>query len=782
MRVLIRVAVALVLLVAVCVGLLWLAGRGALGRHEGPGEPAAASRPAAALAAEAERGRSAAEGVGASRAKQILFGDLHVHTTFSADAFLTSLPLGVGEGAHPPADACDFARFCSSLDFWSINDHAEAISPRHWRETVEAIRQCNAVSGDPENPDTVAFLGWEWTQVGTTPVDHYGHKNVVLRSLEPDEVPTRPIAAAGTLRNAMNQGGRVLGRGLVALLGDARTRDFMTYVTELETRVPCAEGVPVRELPADCLETAETPADLFARLDDWGVDSIVIPHGTTWGFYTPPGSTWDKQLEGAQHDPDRQTLIEVYSGHGNSEEWRDYRAVDFDPTGRPSCPEPTRDYLPTCWRAGEIVRERCAAGGEAPEECERRAVVARGHAAEALGQAHLTVPGTGPREWLDAGQCRNCTLPAFNYRPGGSAQYILALSGFEGGAPRRFRFGFIASSDNHFARPGTGYKDVHRRGFTESDRIGRREGLLASVLAVPEEQPAAASRPFDRAANVFSPFQLAELERQTSFFTTGGLVAVHSDGRGRDAIWQALERKEVYGTSGPRILLWFDLLNPPGSAGATAPMGSEVRLRANPIFQARAVGSFEQLPGCPDASRESLGDEDLERICKGECYHPGAARRRITRLEVVRIRPQGRPGEAVSQLVEDPWRTFACEPRETGCVVTFEDASFAAGARDAVYYVRAMEEPAPKVNGAQLRCTRDPEGRCTRVDLCGEPGEDRDDCLGDFEARAWSSPIYVDFAGDDALVARASVGGREAPALARRAHGGAKQDTGTSSR
>ena len=56
--------------------------------------------------------------LGVSTDKQILFGDTHVHTTNSADAFMYSLPLIHGAtGAFPPAYACDYARVVSQLDF-----------------------------------------------------------------------------------------------------------------------------------------------------------------------------------------------------------------------------------------------------------------------------------------------------------------------------------------------------------------------------------------------------------------------------------------------------------------------------------------------------------------------------------------------------------------------------------------------------------------------------------------------------------------------------------------
>jgi hypothetical protein len=737
--VLIAVVVVVVLLLAVVYG----AGVGWFAETQHAGSPEAPPVATSFVQAKEEAVRGAARAVGVARPKQILFGDLHVHSTFSFDAFTLSLPMSGGDGAHPVSDACDFARHCASLDFWSINDHAITLTPRRWSETIAAIRQCNDIAGSELDPDLVTYLGWEWTQVGMTPKDHYGHKNVIVRGLDDVEIPKRPIAAGlpAGLENAASVMPSPLFMGAYGLMDRERGGlEFVAYQSEIAQLKDCPRDVPVRELPDDCRESAATPGELFAKLDDWGFDSLVIPHGTTWGFYTPLGSAWDKQLTPEDHDPDRQRLVEVFSGHGNSEEYRPFEEVRFDEDGRASCPEPNHDYLPSCWRAGEIIEARCLAEGTDETECAERAARTRQLFVDAPrnGGFHV-VPGTTVADWQDAGQCRDCFQPSFNYRPKSSVQYIMALARSDGtGGPFRFDFGFIASSDNHSARPGTGYKEVARTEFTEQ-RFGR---FVDTPVAYSSEATEASSqpRPYEYDPKRSGPLSAFEVERGSSFFLNGGLAAVHATSRDRDAIWQAMENREVYGTSGPRILLWFDLLNAPGLAGA--PMGSQVALDKSPIFQVKAVGSFEQLPGCGEDATSALEPERLARLCQGECYHPSSERRLIDRIEVVRIRPQRAPDEQIVGLVEDPWKVIHCDPDPAGCVAAFVDEEFVRSGRDALYYVRAIEAPSLAVAADPLGCRRDESGRCVQVDPCfGRP--DDDDCLAQTEERAWSSPIFV---------------------------------------
>ena len=655
-----RLGLVLVVLLAVAWLVLMFIGGGGLGSDWGAGEPNQTEIPQAVIDARASAQSAAAAEMGVAKPKQILFGDLHVHSTYSLDAFMMALPTGGGEGAHPVSDACDFARHCSGLDFWSINDHALALTPAAWDDTIEAIRQCNDVT-DEGNPDVTAFLGWEWTQMGTYPGNHFGHKNVIVRGLSDDEIPTRPISARTPVEATDRQADSIYpGRIGMGLLGVVRpgpdSWDLIRYFDGVvgASENACPDGVPVRELPADCQESAIDPPALFAKLDDWGFESMVIPHGTTWGLYTPRGSSWDKQLVGDMHDPDRQQLIEIYSGHGNSEEYRDWREIEIAADGTKSCPEPRDDFLPSCWRAGEIIQERCVTFGGEPDECDERAAVARQRFVDAGLPGHKVVPGDAPEDWLDSDQCRDCFQPSFNYRTKSSVQYIMALRNFDDPAgPRRFDFGFMASSDNHMARPGTGYKEVARVSNTEA-RLPEAGGrFMGGLQRIAEEEPLPHSVPFDP-DNPGSFFSAREAERSSSFFVTGGLIAVHSEGRDRSSIWDAMERKEVYGTSGPRILLWFDLLNAPGSRGKPLPMGGSASLSEDPIFQVRAVGSFVQKPGCPEDSLTALGADETERLCRGECYHPSDERRQITRIEIVRIRPQIAKDEPVDRLIEDP--------------------------------------------------------------------------------------------------------------------------------
>jgi hypothetical protein len=682
--------------------------------------------------------------------RQILFGDTHVHTTNSADAFMYSLPMMHGaSGAYPPAYACDYARFVSQLDFYFLTDHAESFTPRQWRDGIDSVQQCNRLAGDPANPDIAAFVGWEWTQVGGTAENHYGPHNVLFKDDSTDKLPARPIASVGVgVATVAARSGSGKQSSLLGLL-DPRHRDYYAsyndWVMQMAAVPACDPDTPSPDLPAECYETAATPGALFAKLDQWGFDNMVVPHGTTWGFYSPPNSNWRHQLTAENTDNNKTRLIEVYSGHGNSEQFRDFAVRELNNVGEWVCPEPQANYLPSCWQAGEIIRQRCLVEDNSADECEARAVEARHNFVQVDGiQGFMTVPGSTPEDWMDAGQARDIYLPAFNYRPQKSVQYGLAVQNHDDPEnPLRYRWGFIGSTDTHSARAGHGFKQEQR--LNTSDVTGVRSPFWETIFASSAVRSEYASRSLraDEIDPVSAKLFASEFERTTSFLNVGGLAAVHSEGRSRDAIWDAMKRREVYGTSGHRMLLWFDLLQ----ADASLPMGSSVNMDSVPRFRAKAIGSFKQLPGCPDYVVNALEKRHLQKMSQGECYHPSDERYIIERIEVIKIRPQAVAGEAIAPLIEDSWRVFECEPSADGCTIEFEDPDFASEGRDALYYVRALEEPIATINGGNLRTSFDENGQAVDTDICF--GDYRvasdDDCHQNQSQRAWSSPIFVDY-------------------------------------
>ncbi|MDF2372236.1 MAG: DUF3604 domain-containing protein [Rhizobiaceae bacterium] len=707
--------------------------------------------PAPVIANRTALNLKAATARGVESDKQILFGDLHVHTTFSTDAFIWSLPMNGGTGPHPIADACDFARYCSALDFWAITDHAESITPRRWRETKQSMRTCQAVSGEGEDPDLISFTGFEWTQVGIVPEEHFGHKNVIFKDLDDASISTRPIAAAGVTLRVLRE--NQVGFPPEIIFADAlklnRYAGFNAFVEEVSAMDMCDENTPSSKLPESCTEVAATPAELIDKLDDQGLDPIIIPHGTTWGFYTPSGTTWKKALQSVMK-PERFKLIEIFSGHGNAETYRKVnlserkRLADGTFIGR--CVPPTGDYMPSCWRAGEIIRERCLLSGKDAAECELRAVEGRDNYIGVGNAGHLTIPGVETEDWLNSSQCKDCFLPTFNMRFGTSVQASLATQGFDDNRekPNRFVWGFVGSSDNHRARPGTGYKAYQRLLNTESS--GSVNQTWRERIFGKTQKPIAKSTklsPNELLENV--NVNMLEVERNTSFFTTGGLAGVHAEGRSRDEIWDAMQRRETFATSGPRILLWFDLVNGGPDGKSEEPMGAEVTMERTPDFRVNAVGSFVQAPGMPDFYEKGISKQRLQKICGGESYNPTNERYKIDRIEIVRIRPQTSPGQDISRRIDDPFLVKKCDGNADGCQFDFSDPEYADGKTDAIYYARAIQEATPTINADNLRCEYNAEGICVKVNPCfGDYRTDpKDNCLAPAEHRAWSSPIYL---------------------------------------
>ena len=211
----------------------------------------------------------------------------------------------------------------------------------------------------------------------------------------------------------------------------------------------------------------------------------------------------------------------------------------------------------------------------------------------------------------------------------------------------------------------------------------------------------------------------------------GGLIGVWAEENSRASIFDALRRREVFGTSGPRIQPRFfggwnldpALCQDPAMlerAYRTAvPMGGDLPApgdgTAGPDFLVAALADAgsEEFPGLPLQQLQ---------VIKGWADADGAHHQRVYPVA----------GDPANGASVDP---ATCQPRGEGfaqlCSV-WRDPEFDP-AIPAVYYLRAVENPSCRYSAWQ--CLQIPERE--RPADCSAPP------LGPFQQeRAWSSPIW----------------------------------------
>ena len=211
-------------------------------------------------------------------------------------------------------------------------------------------------------------------------------------------------------------------------------------------------------------------------------------------------------------------------------------------------------------------------------------------------------------------------------------------------------------------------------------------------------------------------------------FNPGGLAAVWAEENTRASLFDAMQRRETFGTSGPRISVRFfggwdypqDLCAGANLVAAGyaqgVPMGGDLPARdatAGPVFAASALAD----PGTPT--------------------HPGNL------LQRVQIVKGWADGDVLHQEVHDiagadngaSVDPATCEPRgvgETALCGVWRDPNFDP-ARRAFYYARVIENPSCRYTARY--CGNQPEAE--RPAVCDDPKVPKT-----IQERAWTSPIW----------------------------------------
>lgn len=269
-----------------------------------------------------------------------------------------------------------------------------------------------------------------------------------------------------------------------------------------------------------------------------------------------------------------------------------------------------------------------------------------------------------------------------------------------------YRMGFIASTDTHLGTPG----EVAERDYPGHGGAG---------------QPASADD---------KPGFPDDLE-----FNPGGLAAVWAEENSRDAIFDAMHRRETFGTSGPRLSVRFfggwdmdrDLCEEPDFVAQSyrdgVPMGSILPPARDSVRDPRFLVAALMDPGMVSSPGTPL---QRAQIIKGWLDESGKKHQRV--YEVA--------GNPANDASVDP---LTCERRGEGyqqlCRV-WRDPGFDPE-QEAYYYARVVENPSCR--WSQQICVANGVN-------CSNPGtihKGLEACCSDehrpvIQERAWTSPIW----------------------------------------
>ena len=320
-----------------------------------------------------------------------------------------------------------------------------------------------------------------------------------------------------------------------------------------------------------------------------------------------------------------------------------------------------------------------------------------------------THPALSPTDEFAGFEQWDYTLSADYQRPthrkGSFARQALldGMSQAAGGAGNPFKYGFIGDTDTHNAA-------ASHEEFNYTGKFAFENNAKERLTGVPGA-PAG---------------QIQQIQE----FSSGGLAGVWAPQNTREAIWDAMQRKETFATSGPMIKVRFfgsfdyapdDVKKPDFVKLAYAkgvPMGGDLKPGAGkaPTFLVMALEGPEERQPRPHPDRQGLARRG------GQAAREDLRRGLVGRSQDRRQRQAARGRQQVDLKTATYTDAIGAAQLATG----WTDPDFKPGER-AFYYARVLEIPTPRWN------TYDAV-RLKMAPLTKVPAT--------IQERAWSSPIW----------------------------------------